>query len=84
MTGTVYTETTIYSPPEAFAGEAPYQLAIIHLDSGIRLTARIHGDPVRIGDRVALDGVHNSIQYFRKANLEVSHEHDPPRDRDRV
>lgn len=83
MTGTVYTETTIYSPPEAFAGEAPYQLAIIDLDSGTRLTARIHGDPVRIGDRVALEEVRGTIHFFRKANREVSHEHDPPRDGDR-
>lgn len=80
MTGSVYTETTIYSPPEAFAGEAPYQLAIIELDSGARLTARIHGAPVRIGDRVALEEVRGSIHFFRKANHEASREHDPPRD----
>jgi uncharacterized OB-fold protein len=80
MTGTVHTETTIYSPPEAFAGQAPYQLALIDLDTGARLTARIHGDPVRIGDRVALVEVLDSIPYFRKANHEVSHPHDPPRD----
>lgn len=84
MTGTVYTETTIYSPPEAFAAEAPYQLAIIQLDTGARLTARVHGDPVRIGDPVVLDDVRDSIHYFRKANREVSREHDPPGDRDRV
>jgi uncharacterized OB-fold protein len=80
MTGTVHTETTIHSPPEAFAGEAPYQLAIIHLDSGTRITARIQGDPVRIGDRVALAEVRNSIHYFRKANREVSQQYDPPGD----
>jgi hypothetical protein len=84
MTGNVYTETTIYSPPEAFAAEAPYQLAIIELDSGARLTARVHGDPVRIGDPVVLDEVRNSIHFFRKANREVSREHDPPGDRDRL
>lgn len=84
MTGTVYTETTIYSPPEAFAAEAPYQLAIIQLDSGARLTARIHGGPVRIGDRVVLDEVRDSIHFFRKADREASREHDPPGDRDRI
>lgn len=66
MTGTVYTETTIYSPPEAFAADAPYQLAIVELDSGGRITARIQGDPVRIGDPVELAVTRGAILFFRK------------------
>jgi len=54
--GTVYTETVIYSAPEAFARDVPYQTAIISLEGGgagtRRLTARILGDRVRIGDPV--------------------------------
>ncbi len=69
ITGTVYTETTIYSPPEAFASEAPYQLAIITLESGPgagrRVTARILGDAVSIGDAVELVETRNSIPFFR-------------------
>ncbi|MGH9663902.1 MAG: Zn-ribbon domain-containing OB-fold protein, partial [Bryobacteraceae bacterium] len=50
--GTVYTETVVFSPPEAFASEVPYQLAIVELDTGRRLTARILGERAVIGDRV--------------------------------
>ena len=42
--GTVYTETVIYSAPEAFASEAPYQTAIVSLDGGGRVTGRVLGD----------------------------------------
>ena len=66
MTGTVYTETTIYSPPEAFASDAPYQLAIIQLDGGDRVTARIQGDPVRIDDPVELAETRGAILFFRR------------------
>lgn len=69
ITGTVYTETTIYSPPEAFASEAPYQLAIITLENGpgagSRVTARILCDAVSIGDAVELVEIRNSIPFFR-------------------
>ena len=54
MTGDVYTETVVYSAPEAFVNDAPYQLAIVTLDDGGRVTGRILGDAVRIGDRVSL------------------------------
>ena len=32
--GTIYTETVVYSPPEAFVNDVPYQLAIVELDDG--------------------------------------------------
>jgi uncharacterized OB-fold protein len=58
-TGTVYTETVIYSAPEAFAKDLPYQTAIVSLDNvgpvtgrATRVTARIRGDRVAIGDHV--------------------------------
>jgi uncharacterized OB-fold protein len=53
--GTVYTETVIYSAPEAFARDVPYQTAIIDLDdepAARRVTCRILGDRVMIDDRV--------------------------------
>ena len=43
--GTVYTETVVYSAPEQLMAEAPYQIAIIDLDSGGRLTVRIAAGP---------------------------------------
>lgn len=67
MTGTVYTETTIYSAPEAFLADAPYQLAIIELPDHTRVTGRILGGAVAIGDSVRLAETRDGIPYFRKA-----------------
>ncbi|MCC7156740.1 MAG: OB-fold domain-containing protein [Bryobacterales bacterium] len=67
MTGTVYTETTIYSPPEAFIADAPYQLAIIEVAAKKRVTGRILGEAVKIGDPVVLAETRDGIPYFRKA-----------------
>lgn len=66
-TGVVYTETVIYSAPEAFAAEAPYQTAIVTLDSGGRVTGRILGDRVAIDDRVVEIEQRNGVPYFSKA-----------------
>ena len=65
--GTVYTETVIYSAPEAFAAEAPYQTAIISLDAGGRLTVRIAGEQVKIGDRVSETDSRDGVPFFAKA-----------------
>ncbi len=32
--GEVYTESVVWSPPEAYVADAPYQIAIITLDAG--------------------------------------------------
>ena len=65
--GTVYTETVVYSPPEAYVNDVPYQLAIIQLDSGRRLTGRIVGERAQIGDRVAFAEFRSDVAFFRKA-----------------
>jgi uncharacterized OB-fold protein len=67
MTGTVYTETVIFAAPEQFVADAPYQLAIIDLDGGKRLTARIAGDRVRIGDKVESAESRDGIPFFKKS-----------------
>lgn len=64
--GNVYTETVIYAAPEQFVADAPYQLAIVNLDHGGRLTARIDGDRVQIGDAVDFAEYRNGIPFFRK------------------
>ena len=66
-TGVVYTETVIYSAPETFANEAPYQTAIVTLDGGGRVTGRILGDRVAIDDRVVEVEQRNGVPYFKKA-----------------
>lgn len=64
--GTVYTQTTIYSPPEAFAADAPYQIAIVQLDQGGRITARIRGEAVAIDDRLEFIETQEGVHFFRK------------------
>jgi uncharacterized OB-fold protein len=66
-TGAVYTETVIYSAPEAFTKDAPYQTAIVTLDGGGRVTGRVLGDRVAIDDRVVEVEVRNGVPYFTKA-----------------
>ena len=65
--GVVYTETVIYSAPEAFASDAPYQTAIVSLDAGGRVTGRVVGDRVQIDDRVVEVEDRGGVPYFRKA-----------------
>lgn len=65
-TGTIYTETVVHAAPAAFAEEAPYQVAIVQLEDGTRVTARIVGDRVAIGDSVVeTEALHNAPA-FRK------------------
>lgn len=66
MTGTVYTETVVHSAPEAFAAEAPYQVIIVTLDGGGRVTARVAGERVQIGDRVDLAERRGEVPFFKK------------------
>jgi uncharacterized protein len=53
-TGTVVTCTTIHTATEDFERQTPYNLAIIQLDEGPRLTGQVVSDPgdVKIGMRV--------------------------------
>jgi uncharacterized OB-fold protein len=64
--GVVYTETVVYSPTEQYINDVPYQLAIIQLDSGRRLTARITGDRAAIGERVNFAEMRGNVAYFKK------------------
>jgi uncharacterized OB-fold protein len=67
--GEVYTETVVYAAPEQFVADAPYQLAIVSLESGGRLTARIAGERVQIGDVVRFAEFRDGIPFFRKVDL---------------
>ena len=66
MKGTVYTETLIHSAPEAFVSEAPYQLIIVTLENGKRVTGRVSGYRVSIDDTVILADERNGVPFFRK------------------
>ena len=64
--GIIYTETLIHAAPQQFVADAPYQLVIVALDGGHRLTARIAGDKVQIGDAVDFAEYRDGIPFFRK------------------
>ena len=66
MTGTVYTETVIHAAPREFVDDAPYQLIIVTLAEGGRVTGRVLGDAVAIDDCVGLAEERNGVPYFRK------------------
>jgi len=66
QTGTVYTETIVHLAPERFAADVPYQVIIVVLDSGGRVTARVDGDRVAIDDRVAEIDNREGVPVFRK------------------
>lgn len=66
--GVVYTETIVHSAPEQFVHEAPYQIAIISLDSGGRTTGRIRGEAVHIGDTVEFIEQVDGVSHFAKAS----------------
>ena len=66
MKGTVYTETVVWMPPEQFVADAPYQLVIIDVEGGKRMTARIAGERVQIGDAVDLADTKDGIAYFKR------------------
>ncbi len=65
---TVYTETVVWSPTERYANDVPYQLAILQLDEGERLTGRIVGDRVSIGDRVEFAEDRDGVAFFRRVH----------------
>ena len=66
----VYTETVVHAAPEQYAADAPYQLAIVDLENGGRLTVRILAkeisERVSIGDRVEFVEECDGVSYFRK------------------
>jgi uncharacterized OB-fold protein len=66
MTGTVYTETVVYFAPEAFANDVPYQVAIVTLPDGTRVTGRVIGERAAIDDRVEQVELRDGVPYFRR------------------
>ncbi len=68
--GLVYTETVVHAPPPQFAADAPYQVAIIELPTGDRITVRIKSDRVKIGDLVIHSGDRDGVPYYSKVEPE--------------
>ena len=56
--GRVVVWTTIHVPPTRYADEAPYTVAIVELDAGLRTMGRLIGDSAReLGAHVRLHHV---------------------------
>ena len=66
MTGAIYTETVVHLAPEAFAKDVPYQVVIVTLEDGTRVTGRIIGGRVAIDDRVEQVETRDGVPFFRK------------------
>jgi uncharacterized OB-fold protein len=66
-TGTVYTETVVHAAAERFAAESPFQVIIVDLESGGRVTARADGERVSIGDAVVETESRDGVPHFRKS-----------------
>lgn len=66
--GVVYTETLVFSPTPQFVNAVPYQLAIVTLESGGRLTARVEGERASIGDRVEFVEFRDGVPFFQRAS----------------
>ncbi len=63
----VYTETVVHLAPPAFADDAPYQVVIVTREDNTRVTGRVEGERLQIGDEVVEAAVQDGIPYFRKA-----------------
>jgi uncharacterized OB-fold protein len=65
-TGTVYSDTIIHLAPERFQSDVPYQVVIVTLDTGGKITGRVAGPTVVIDDRVSEVEDRDGIPVFQK------------------
>ena len=56
----------VYSPPEAFVNDVPYQLAIVTSRAAAGDGAQLTGERAQIGDRVQFAEFRNNVPFFRK------------------
>jgi uncharacterized OB-fold protein len=69
--GQILTYTTIRVPPLGFEDQVPYDIAVLQLDEGIKLTARIatQGEErPKIGDKVSFINKDRGAYWFRLAS----------------
>lgn len=71
--GVVYTETVVRTPPEKYAEEAPYQIAIVDLPGIGRKTVRILGEYVTIGESVSFESYRGGVPRYRRSDGKISH-----------
>jgi uncharacterized OB-fold protein len=68
MTGTVYSESIVHSPPAELLGQAPYQLLLVTLSDGRRVMGRgAAGQNLSINDPVTLKESREGVLFFEKS-----------------
>lgn len=72
-TGIVYTETVVHAAAERFAAEAPFQVVLVDLEGGGRVTARVDGERVSIGDNVTETGTEPETEATTDSLTNVPH-----------
>jgi uncharacterized OB-fold protein len=65
--GKVYSWTTLHAAAESFEKDLPFQIAIIQLEEGPRVTARIEGSHVEIDDEVRFVREQDGAKFFALA-----------------
>lgn len=67
--GTLLSWTTIRRPPTAFRDEGPYHIAVVDLDAGLRVTARLDSPSPGLapGARVQCVGNRNGVPVFEES-----------------
>lgn len=62
--GEIISWTKIHVPPESFEGEEPYTVAVIELEDGARLIARVNDleENIEIGEKVELKNKKNVFE----------------------
>jgi uncharacterized OB-fold protein len=63
--GSLVSSTVIRRPAAAFRGEGAFEVAVVDLDAGVRVTARLApGAAIETGERVAIVGERDGVAYF--------------------
>ncbi|MED1467046.1 Zn-ribbon domain-containing OB-fold protein [Bacillus salipaludis] len=62
--GSIYSYTTIRVATGKYASQLPYIVALVELDGGLRVTARLEGDQASISQSVKLNRIEESIYWF--------------------
>src|SRR5512140_236979 len=65
--GRVYSHTTIRVAPEAFAGQVPYAVVLVDLESNLRITARVtpgNDELIEVGRELDFDHLDADTGYW--------------------
>ncbi len=65
--GRVYSHTTIRVAPEAFAGQVPYAVVLVDLESNLRITARVtpgNEELIDVGRELVFDRLDPDTGYW--------------------